>query len=75
MSLPRELSLRDGRLRQQPVREIDALAGYGVQLNGVRIDEGNELCGCSWAITLDLTVRLYANGEAATQVGPALCSE
>lgn len=60
MSLPRELSLRDGRLCQQPVREIETLWRDSVQLNGVRID-GKTSFADVHGRCLDLTVRLYAN--------------
>lgn len=63
MSLPRELSLRDGRLCQQPVREIETLWRDSVQLNGVRID-GETSFADVHGRCLDLTVRLYANEES-----------
>ena len=60
MSLPRELSLRDGRLCQQPVREIETLWRDSVQLKGERID-GKTSFADVHGRCLDLTVRLYAN--------------
>lgn len=60
MSLPRELSLKDGVLYQQPVRELEALRSNKVVYEDVRIDsEELELEGIRGR-TLDLTVEVEA---------------
>ncbi len=40
MSLPRELSVRNGRLYQSPLRELEALRGPLVQYDNVEIENG-----------------------------------
>ena len=41
MSLPRELFLKNGRLYQRPVRELEALRGEKVEYSGVPVEEGD----------------------------------
>ena len=57
-SLPRELSIRDGRLCQQPIQEIQSLWKDDVRLTGVRITGETVLPGISGRL-LDLTVTLH----------------
>ena len=40
MSLPRELSIRDGRLCQRPLRELEQLRGACVAYDGVNVEDG-----------------------------------
>ena len=40
MSLPRELSVKNGRLYQWPIRELDSLRGAPVEFKNVKIDNG-----------------------------------
>jgi len=40
MSLPRELSVKDGRLYQQPLRELESLRGPLVEYKNVEIEDG-----------------------------------
>lgn len=40
MSLPRELFLKDGRLWQRPVRELDALHGEKIHYENVSVEDG-----------------------------------
>ncbi len=40
MSLPRELSVKNGRLYQQPLRELEALRGAPVKYQNVEIENG-----------------------------------
>ena len=40
MSLPRELSVKNGRLYQQPLRELEALRGAPVEYQNVEIENG-----------------------------------
>ncbi len=62
LTLPRELHLRDGRLIQTPVREIEALRGRKVAYTGVRIHEETALQGI-YGRTIDLTVSIRPQGE------------
>lgn len=62
-SLPRELSVREGRLCQQPIRELEALWQDDVHLTGVRLAGETALDGISGR-KLDLTVTLHV-GEGS----------
>ena len=62
-SLPRELSVREGRLCQQPIRELEALWQDDVRLTGVRLVGETALDGISGR-KLDLTVTLHV-GEGS----------
>ncbi len=58
MSLPRELSVRDGKLYQRPIRELDGLRGnkveyYNVPVSGVASLEGIE----GRRVDMELTIR------------------
>ena len=55
MSLPRELSLRDGRLIQNPVRELEALRSRRVSYKNVPVRAETVLQGV-FGRTLDMTV-------------------
>ena len=57
MTLPRELRIRDGRLIQRPVRELEAWRGERAAYENVEVSEHQTLPGISGR-TLDLTVRL-----------------
>ena len=57
MSLPRELSIRDGRLYQQPVRELDAHRSGRVEYRNVDLDGELTLSGVEGR-TVDLTITL-----------------
>lgn len=41
MSLPRELSVRNGRLCQRPLRELEALRGQPLRFERVRVENGS----------------------------------
>ena len=61
MSLPRELSLRDGRLIQMPVRELDQLHGQRISYQNVPVGEETVLNGvCGRTIDMTVTVRPQA---------------
>ena len=63
MTLPRELSVRDGRLIQNPVRELGAYHGDRVAHTGVLINGRTQLTGIRGR-SLDMTVRVHpAGGE------------
>ena len=63
MSLPRELSIRNGRLCQAPLRELEALRGKPVQYRNVQIENGEiELDGISGR-TVDLEISLEPGEE------------
>lgn len=64
MSLPRELTLKDGRLCQQPVRELEQLHRNTVQYTGLELDGERTLPGVEGQ-RLDLTVTLQLPTETA----------
>ena len=80
MSLPRELFIREGRLCQRPVREIETLWKDSVCLKGQRIEgerrfEG--VCGRAFDMTLEIVpeeglrsfaVRFAQDASAFTQI-------
>ncbi len=58
MSLPRELSVKDGRLIQKPVRELDALRCNKVSYTGITVSDTIRLDGiCGRAIDMELVIR------------------
>ena len=67
MSLPREISIRNGRLFQQPVRELKALReGSGVRYNEILSSETRSLPGVSGRLLdLELTIRAAEKTENA----------
>ncbi len=64
MTLPRELSVRDGRLVQNPVRELESYRTDRVSYEGVELSDGEmELPGVQGRILdLTLTIRPGAGG-------------
>jgi len=64
MSLPRELCVRNGRLCQQPLRELEALRGEAVEHRGVEIRDGEiELPGIRGRM-MDMEIEIEpAEGE------------
>lgn len=64
MTLPRELSLRDGRLIQQPVRELERYRRDPVIRRGVALGGAMALEGVSGRV-LDMTVSVRPAGEGA----------
>lgn len=66
MSLPRELFIRDGRLCQRPVREIETLWKAETNLPGVRVEPGSAaaLPGIAGR-SLDLQVAIDAAASAS----------
>ncbi|MGN0779444.1 MAG: glycoside hydrolase family 32 protein [Aristaeellaceae bacterium] len=63
MSVPRELSIRQGRIYQQPVREIMSLWQERIQMQGIRLQGGMTLPGIHGR-QLDMTIRLHTEGSA-----------
>lgn len=57
MTAPRELSFRDGRLVQNPVRELEALRGQRVTYDVVPVHDRTMLAGVKGRV-LDLTVNV-----------------
>ncbi len=57
MTLPRELSIRHGRLIQQPVREIESLYGEKIEKTNVIISQKSEIEGINGRL-FDMTVRI-----------------
>jgi beta-fructofuranosidase len=66
-AIPRELSLRDGRLFMEPVRELQILRGEAVEIADIRLD-GDELPLAVAGRALDIVAQL----EPAGPVGLAL---
>lgn len=57
MSLPRELSVRDGRLYQKPVREIEALRQEKVEYENIAIEGEKRLDGiCGRTVDMELFI-------------------
>lgn len=65
LTLPRELSLRDGRLIQRPIRELEGWRGARTAYEGVSVSGDMALPGVSGR-TLDLDLKLLAQGGAFT---------
>ena len=58
MTLPRELSIRNGRLYQWPIRELDALRQNHVAYQGVRFEGETTLTGiCGRRLDVTITIR------------------
>ena len=62
MTLPRELSVRDGRLYQVPVRELERYRGKCVTYTGVPVSGETSLPGVRGRV-LDLTVTVRPDGS------------
>ena len=62
MTLPRELSVRNGRLCQNPVREIEKYRGVKIDYHNVLINGETSLRGISGRY-LDMTVTVSAGNE------------
>ncbi|MCM1088867.1 MAG: glycoside hydrolase family 32 protein [Muribaculaceae bacterium] len=64
MSLPRELSIREGRLFQQPVRELEALRGEKVQYENVTFSDVIKLEGVKGRkVDIELSLRPKEGAE------------
>lgn len=63
MILPRELTLRDGRLIQNPVRELERYRGRRVSFRDVLVSDETNLQGVRGRI-LDLTVTIRPAGKS-----------
>ena len=58
MTLPRELSIRDGRLCQKPIRELEACRGVRIEYRNVLINGEANLRGiCGRCLDMTVTVR------------------
>ena len=64
MTVPRELSVRDGRLIQKPVRELEEARSNRVAYEGVRMEGKRHLDGISGRC-IDLSVRVRPSDEEA----------
>jgi len=62
MTLPRELSIRDGRLIQVPVRELENYRGHKVSYRNVMVRQEMNLAGVKGRI-LDMTVTVRPAGN------------
>ena len=64
MSLPRELSIKNGRLYQQPVRELEGLRGPLIEYRNVEIENGEIALPGIEGRTMDLEIGIEpAEGE------------
>ena len=57
MTVPRELRIRNGRLYQWPVRELESCRRNGVSFHGVRVTQWQSLPGVSGRV-LDMTLHI-----------------
>ena len=62
MTVPRELSLKEGKMIQKPVRELEAFRGQKVLHENIKIFQETSLEGVSGRV-LDMTVRLKVDGR------------
>ena len=62
MTMPRELHVRDGRLIQTPIRELDALHGRRVAYENVPVGEESALRGI-YGRVLDMTVTIRPRSD------------
>lgn len=62
MTLPRELSIRDGRLIQVPVRELENYRGHKVSYRNVMVRQEMNLAGVKGRI-LDMTITVRPAGN------------
>lgn len=62
MTVPRELSLKEGKMIQKPVRELEAFRGQKVLHENIKISQETSLEGVSGRV-LDMTVRLKVDGN------------
>lgn len=58
MSLPREIHVRDGRLYQQPIRELDEMRVNRVEHKNVKVDKSTVLEGVSGRL-VDMEIHVY----------------
>ncbi len=64
MTLPRELSVRNGRLYQQPVRELEKYRGYQILYKNVQFSGSTSLGNVKGRV-LDMTVQIRPAAENA----------
>lgn len=68
MSLPRELSIRDGLLIQRPLRELEALRGEAVEYRNVAIENGETALPGIRGRTVDMEIEIEpTEGELYTR--------
>lgn len=64
MIVPRELSLKNGRLYQEPIRELNAMRSSRIAYEGVRVEGCRTFDGINGR-TVDLTVRIRPESEGS----------
>ena len=64
MTLPRELSIREGRLIQNPVRELEACRGVKIAYQNVMVCGETNLQGIRGRI-IDMTVTVHPANKSA----------
>ena len=63
MTVPRELRVKNGRLFQQPIRELEALRGEAVEYRDVTVEDGEIALDGISGRTVDMTVEIEPDGE------------
>ena len=71
MTLPRELFIRDGRLCQRPIREVEALRGAFVEHRDVIVADGEIRLPGVRGRTLDMEVEIAPEGDVFTRFAVA----
>ncbi len=75
MSLPRELSIRNGRLYQLPLRELEALRGECVAHRGALVEDGEiDLPGVRGR-TVDMEIEIEPEGDVFTRFAAVIAED
>ena len=67
MTLPRELSIRDGRLCQRPIRELEALRGSEIRFDRVAVENGEVSLPGVEGRAADMEIEIEPEGEIFTR--------
>lgn len=62
MIVPREISIRNGKLIQQPVRELEAMRRNPVIVKGITVDDVKQIAGVRGRV-IDMTVRIHPESK------------
>ena len=62
MSLPRELSVKDGRLYQRPLRELQSLRGQAVEYRDVAVEDGEVALPGIEGRTVEMEIEIAPDG-------------
>lgn len=72
MSIPRELTIKDGRLIQIPVRELEALRGEKVEYQNIRLNNQIKLEGI-YGRKVDLELEIWPENKEMLYQSFAIC--